>query len=116
MRGHKNKWSVTGSYDNDGKINTQVLDYEFCYRVLKKNEIAIINSAKIKFRLHGLQTTVINKGNDSYAVDYKIYERIIYGQYSKYLSPKMRKSLTRKYNKWVHMFYSTIDVVKSIFR
>lgn len=90
----------------------QVLDYEFCYRVLKKKRIAIITDTLVRFRLHNNQATVKNKGNDTYGADHKIYERIIYDTYFWYLNTKMKKVMLRKYNRFVRFFYDSIDAVR----
>lgn len=90
----------------------QVLDYEFCYRVLKRNKIAIIENKLVKFRLHNRQTTVKNKGNDVYGVDHKIYEQIIFDNYFWYLNGTTKKVLLRKYNRFVNIFYNTIDLIR----
>lgn len=90
----------------------QVLDYEFCYRVLKHSRIAIIKDKLIKFRLHNLQATVKNKGNDIYGKDHDKLQYIIYKNYLKYLSSYWRKVLLRKYNPLVSMFYNFIDIFK----
>ena len=92
----------------------QVLDYEFCYRILKKKRIAIINKKLVKFRLHSLQATVKNKGNEIYGEDHKIYERIIYDDYFWHLSKKKKKIFLRKYNRIVNSFYNAIDKAKEL--
>lgn len=90
----------------------QVLDYEFFYRLLKKYRIAVVNKELVQFRLHDKQTTFINKDNNSYGVDHAIFERIIYDEYFRYLSPGKKKELLRKYNRFVSFFYGMIDFVK----
>lgn len=90
----------------------QVLDYEFCYRVLKKQKIAIVNKNLVKFRLHNMQATVKNKDNDIYNADHKIFERIILDQYFWYLNRNMQKVLLRKYNRLVSIFYNIIDSIR----
>lgn len=92
----------------------QVLDYEFCYRVLKKNKIAIIVDKLVKFRLHNQQATVINKGNETYGKDHEAYQYLMYKQFFWYLKKDMRKVLLRKYNKPVNVFYNTIDAFKRV--
>jgi len=92
----------------------QVLDYEFCYRVLKKQRIAIINKPLVAFRLHGKQTTVINKQSNAYTEDFTIYEQLVYKNYRKHLHPETKKRLSRKYNKCIGAFYDTIDAIRSL--
>lgn len=66
----------------------QILDYEFCCRVLKKHKIAIINNKLIRFRLHINQATLVNKqisgGEES------MLKRIIYVDYFWYLNIKSK--------------------------
>lgn len=92
----------------------QVLDYEFCYRVLTGSTIAIITKPLVRFRLHGSQTTVINKGTDAYASDYAIYEKLIFDNYYRFLSSNTKKRLLRKYNFFAGKFYDIADVVKRL--
>lgn len=92
----------------------QVLDYEFCYRVLKKQLIAIINEPLVKFRLHGKQTTVLNKASNVYVKDYAIYEKIVFKNYYQFLSATMKKRLLRKYNYIVGLFYNSLAFVQKI--
>ena len=94
----------------------QILDYEFCYRVLKKKKIAIMKEKLVLFRLHNRQTTVINKSTDVYSADYKIYERIIYNEYFWYLNNATKKRLLRKFNGDVKCFYEIIDNIKKTFK
>ncbi|OMP31159.1 glycosyltransferase [Mangrovimonas sp. DI 80] len=91
----------------------QVLDYEFCYRVLKTRRIAIMQKTLVKFRLHGLQATVKNKDNEIFGADFKKLERIYVSNYIRLLDPYMRKVLLRRNNRWVSSFYNTIDNIKS---
>lgn len=107
----KNLINSIGYFREDLK---QVLDYEFCYRVLNKDRIAIIEEPLVKFRLHNLQTTVKNKDNAIFSLDHARMERIIYNQYFKYLSPYKKKVLSRKYNKFVGFFYDSVDIVRKV--
>ena len=90
----------------------QILDYEFCYRVLKKQPIAIINKPLVKFRIHPLQATNVNRGND--IGDYAIYNKLIYTDYFWYVNSKTQKRLLKKYNKPVRMFIRIKNKIKSI--
>jgi len=75
----------------------QVLDYEFYYRILKKNNIAILPKKLVKFRLHDQQATFINiKKND--ILDYVKYERMIYEKYFWYISYNKKLELLKKHN------------------
>lgn len=94
----------------------QVLDYEFCYRILKKRKIAIINKKLVKFRLHSLQYTVQNKENDIYDSDHKKLDRIIYDQYFWYLSRYKKKVFLRKYNRIINILFKAIDNIKRTMR
>ncbi|MDN3595042.1 glycosyltransferase family 2 protein [Zunongwangia endophytica] len=57
----------------------QILDYEFYYRILKKQQIAILNKKLVAFRIHDDQATNINRS--SKINDYKIYNEILYKEY-----------------------------------
>jgi len=92
----------------------QVLDYEFCYRVLKNDKTAILEDKLVKFRLHNLQTTVKNKERDVYSTDYIVYERIIFDNYFWYLNTITKKIFLRKFNPWVNNFYNTIDSIRKV--
>lgn len=90
----------------------QVLDYEFCYRVLPRYRIAIMESKLVKFRLHNLQATVKNKSNDIFFNDHQIWLFLIYKDYFKYLNWEKKKIFLRRYNKFVNTFYNTIDSIR----
>jgi glycosyltransferase involved in cell wall biosynthesis len=80
----------------------QVLDYEFYYRILKKQNIAILPKKLIKFRLHDQQATSINdKAND--ILDYVKYDRIIYDNYFWYLNNNKRFELLKKHNRIIRL-------------
>ncbi|RIA10274.1 glycosyltransferase involved in cell wall biosynthesis [Flavobacteriaceae bacterium MAR_2010_72] len=89
----------------------QILDYEFCYRVLKKHNIAILQNKLVKFRLHHQQATVINKKRDF--EDYTIYNKVIYEQYFWYLNNTMRLYFLKKYNRLVRVFFKVIKMAKN---
>ncbi len=74
----------------------QILDYEYWYRILKKYPVAIINKPLVKFRLHGMQATNVNRNKN--IDDYRIYEEILYHQYYKLLHPHLQKRLYKKYH------------------
>jgi glycosyltransferase involved in cell wall biosynthesis len=82
--------SKIGFFSEDLK---QILDYEFCYRVLKKYKIAILDEKLCQFRLHRSQATQINKGNDS--KDYEIYYKLFNRDYFWYLNNKKKVSILR---------------------
>ena len=75
----------------------QVLDYEFYYRILKRNKIAIIKSKLVKFRLHNLQATMVNAGSNSLDDD-DTYYKIIYNRYFWYLNKRIKIVLLKQYN------------------
>ena len=80
-----------GCYREDLK---QILDYEFCYRVLKKYKTAIINKELVKFRLHSMQATNVNRDNDK--SDYVKYQQIIFKEYFWYLNKSKKIKLLKK--------------------
>ena len=74
----------------------QLLDYEFCYRVLKRYSIIVLQEELIKFRLHTLQTTQKNKvGVDN---DYLLYDRILYDNYFWLLHSRIRWALYKRHH------------------
>lgn len=94
----------------------QVLDYEFCYRILKSNKIAILNDKLVKFRLHESQSTVLNKEKNIFKNEQKFMDRIFYKEYYDYLSPKRKKELLRKHNRLVRALYNLMDLLKRAIR
>ncbi|GGG53138.1 glycosyltransferase family 2 protein [Bizionia arctica] len=86
-----------GYYREDLK---QILDYEFCYRLLKTQEIAIINEPLVKFRLHSNQATNVNRHSGTN--DYETYDKILLKEYFWYLNNKTKIRLLRKEYKWVN--------------
>ena len=73
----------------------QILDYEFCYRLLKTHRISFIDKKLVKFRLHELQATNINKGTHN---DKEIYNRIIYKEYFWLLNTHKKITFLKRYN------------------
>ena len=51
-----------GAFRTDLK---QILDMEFCYRLLKNHTISVINKELVSFRLHKNQASNTNKGDDN---------------------------------------------------
>ena len=81
----------------------QILDYEFCYRILKKYNIVILEEALVKFRLHQNQETNINRGKS--INDYSIYSEIIKKEYFWYLSLKKQIEILRSNYKFINYFF-----------
>jgi glycosyltransferase involved in cell wall biosynthesis len=95
-------------YDKIGPFREdlkQILDYEFCYRLLKKKDIAILPDTLVAFRIHAAQATNVNRQVD--ISDYRIYERLLYDEYLDLLHPSLRTKLVKKY----HPFYIFKDKV-----
>jgi hypothetical protein len=86
----KNLVNSIGFFREDLK---QILDYEFCYRLLKTHKIAILQEKLCKFRIHSLQATQINKGKDS--SDYQVYNKLINRDYFWYLNNKRKIGILR---------------------
>ncbi|SDH86943.1 MULTISPECIES: glycosyltransferase family 2 protein [Winogradskyella] len=91
---------IIGFYREDLK---QILDYEFCYRLLKKQDIAIINENLVKFRLHHNQATNVN--SHSNISDYKTYNRILLREYFWCLNANARKRLLKKEYKLINFLF-----------
>ena len=72
---------------------SQILDYEFFYRILKIKQIAVLNEKLIVFRLHARQATRknIEKGTSEEEVFYNILATDFYSK----LSSKNKKRLIR---------------------
>lgn len=81
---------------------SQILDYEFCYRVLKTHKIAIINKPLVKFRLHENQAT--NKNTD--IGDYDKFSKILYQEYLNYVDDYTKKHLLKKHNIVYKLYYA----------
>ena len=90
----------------------QILDYEFYYRALKNNRIAILQNVLVKFRLHHNQTTNHNKGNDK--EDYVIYDKIMYRQYFWYLNRDSQKYFFLKFNPIARISATIINRIKRV--
>lgn len=89
----------------------QILDYEFCYRVLKKQRIAILETPQVKFRLHGMQTSSINKTIKS-KKENEGYTEILYKDYLEYLDPYMKRHLLKKH----HFVFRVLVAIKAKMR
>jgi glycosyltransferase involved in cell wall biosynthesis len=88
----------------------QVLDYEFCFRVLKVKHLAILNDELVKFRLHDNQATKTNRGNDGN--DYKILNRLIYKEYFWLVNLKLKLRLLKQFNPYFKLLISLIRKLK----
>lgn len=89
-----------GYFRNDLK---QILDYEFCYRILKNYKIAILKKSLVKFRLHNEQATVKNRSYDT--GDSALYSKILYDEYLPFLDEYTRVHLLKKHNKLYKLNY-----------
>jgi glycosyltransferase involved in cell wall biosynthesis len=89
----KNMVEEIGYFREDLK---QILDYEFYYRILKKQRIAVLEKELVKFRLHKQQATNVNRGSDD--LDYVKYDEIIYNQYFWFLNKQKKIELLKRYN------------------
>lgn len=74
----------------------QILDYVFCYRLLKKHKIAITNKHLASFRIHENQATNVNRGRQ--ISDYEHYDRILFKEFFKLLDGSQQKRLLNKYS------------------
>lgn len=72
----------------------QVLDYEFCYRLLKRQNIAILKEELVSFRLHKMQATNINRTSEY--DDYTIYNSLLEKDYLWYFSRQKQVAILRK--------------------
>lgn len=87
----------------------QILDYEFCYRLLRNYKIAIINKKLVKFRLHAKQVTNLNRlGVFNASNDNEGYSKILFNEYLKYVDPYIKRHLLKKH----HILYRIVYGVK----
>ncbi len=74
----------------------QILDYVFCYRLLKHQNIAILNEALVSFRIHTNQATNVNRNKP--IKDYEHYQYLLYKEFLPLLHPSFQKKLKSKYS------------------
>ena len=105
----KNLVKKIGYFREDLK---QILDYEFCYRLLKVKNIAIINKTLVQFRLHEMQATNLNRLKNTNLDEG--YSKILYKGYLDYLDAYTRTHLLKKHNIFYKIYYKIISLVKNI--
>ncbi|MBZ9779445.1 glycosyltransferase [Psychroflexus sp. CAK8W] len=93
MMFRKSVLNKTGYYDERLK---QILDFEFCCRILKNYCIHIIAEPLVKFRLHDNQATV--KNLKSKIDDHQIYPKLLYKDYFWLLNYKYQKEFFLRYD------------------
>lgn len=74
----------------------QILDYEYWYRILKRNTIVIINEQLVRFRIHEDQATNVNR--EKAINDYSLYDKILYKEYFNLLSEENKLRLRHKFS------------------
>ncbi|WP_298236994.1 glycosyltransferase [uncultured Algibacter sp.] len=74
----------------------QLLDLEFCNRVLKKYKIAILNKKLVGFRLHKNQAT--NSNSINVKKDILKYNELIYNDYFYLFNRRTQVKLLKKHN------------------
>lgn len=89
----KSLYTKIGGFDTNLK---QILDYVFCYRVLKYKKIAVIKECLVNFRIHGEQAT--NQNRSKKINDYELYNQILYKEFYPYLNKKLQQKLKNKYS------------------
>lgn len=76
----------------------QILDYEFCCRLLKHYDIAIIDEPLVKFRLHNLQASQINFNR---GINEKIqFEKLMFKNFFWYMNNKQKLNLFKKHSQF----------------
>lgn len=88
----------------------QILDYEYWYRILKIQDIVVINKPLVQFRIHQDQETNVNRNKK--IDDYEIYDTILYDRYLALLHPEVQKKLRNKFS----LSYKRISLLKKIMR
>ena len=85
----------------------QILDYVFCYRVLKHYKIAILKEPLVKFRLHNEQATKENLNHET--GDSVAYKKILYKEFLPLLDDYMRLHFLKRYNWFYKLKYFIIS-------
>jgi hypothetical protein len=88
----------------------QVLDYEYWYRILKHKKIVILDNKLVSFRLHAKQATNVNRTQE--IPDYDLYEKILYKEYLKLLSPQKQIQLLKKYRIGYRLYHKCMRKIK----
>ena len=91
----------------------QVLDYEFYFRILKYENIVILNEELVGFRLHRHQATNANRKKE--IVDYAAYDKILFDSFFWRLSHVEQKRLLFKYNTPYRKYRRLIYFAKNYF-
>ncbi|EDM42975.1 hypothetical protein SCB49_01687 [unidentified eubacterium SCB49] len=99
-----------GFFDENLK---QILDYVFCYRVLKHTPIAIINKPLISFRLHPEQATNVNRSKK--ITDYEDYKRILYLEFLPLLHKDLQIQLRKQFSKRYKLQQRVLKKIKRTF-
>lgn len=68
----------------------QLLDYEFCLRIMKKHSIVILNEQLVSFRLHSNQATSVNLEKQK---ETNRFKRMVFYTYFFYIGWRNRKHL-----------------------
>ena len=89
----------------------QILDFEFCYRILKRMNIAIINKKLVKFRLHEKQATNLNRENNG--ADHQKLNKLYTKEYFWHLDRNTRIFIMEKNCKFFGYFMSLIRKLKN---
>ena len=84
----------------------QILDSEYWYRVMCKYDIAFIDEALVKFRLHANQASNINKNRE--IPDGQLMYKAYYDNLFWYLHPKSQFKLLKLY----HPIFKTLTKIK----
>lgn len=88
----------------------QILDFEFCNRVLRKYKIAVLNKKLVGFRLHSNQAT--NSNMTHVKSDLLKYHTIIYEKYFFLINRNLQLKLLKKYNP----LFKQLVKIKRIFK
>lgn len=92
----------------------QILDFEFCNRVLIKYKIAILNKKLVGFRLHSNQATNFN--NNNVKSDLLKYDSLMYNQYFYLLNRNMQLKLLKKNNQLIKRLLKVKNSVRGFFK
>lgn len=102
---HRDLLKTVGHFRED---MTQFLDFEYWYRILKQNDIAIINKKLVSFRVHGNQATQLNKGKMH--TDKNIFKRLLYTEYFWLLNKTRKKQLFLQFHPIGQLMSKHLDI------
>lgn len=87
----------------------QILDMEFCYRLLKNYNISVINKELVSFRLHSSQASKVNEGDSN---DLILLRKILFSDFFCYVSWSQRWSLLKQQSLFLKLLIKLKQKIK----